>query len=105
MLATVVAMTLSTLSTNAFAHGGEQHVMGTVTQLDAASITVKTTTGEVKTVMILADTKFAKGTSTITPRELKVGDRVVIHAKLAGTALQATEVRIGAVARPASHPQ
>ena len=57
----IAAIAMLALSTNVFAHGDQQHVMGTVTQIDATSITVKTTTGEVKTVMIAADTKFEKG--------------------------------------------
>jgi hypothetical protein len=61
---------------------------------------VKTPTGEVKTVMIVADTKFAKGASTITQQDARVGDRVVIHAKPVGTELHATEVRIGGSAKP-----
>jgi hypothetical protein len=46
------------LSTIVLAHGDQQHVMGTVTKIDSGSITVKTTTGEVKTVMVLPTTKY-----------------------------------------------
>jgi hypothetical protein len=83
------------LSTFVFAHGNEQHVRGTVAQIDAASIRVKTTDGEEKTVMIAPDTKFVRGTSPATPQDLKVGDRVVIHAKPERGMLHATEVQIG----------
>ncbi|MFY9644959.1 MAG: DUF5666 domain-containing protein [Terriglobales bacterium] len=104
-LSIIATIAILALSINAFAHGDQQHVMGTVTQIDATSITVKTTTGEVKTVMILADTKFAKGASTITQHDVKVGDRVVIHAKPQGNMLHATEVRIGGSAKPVPQPQ
>ncbi len=96
----IAAIAMLALSKNVFAHGDQQHVMGTVTQIDATSITVKTTTGEVKTVMIAADTKFEKGASAITQQDIKVGDRVVIHAKPQGNTLHATEVRIGGSAKP-----
>ncbi len=81
-------------STLMFAHGNEQHVMGTVAKIEAGSVTVKTTSGEMKTVMILASTKFVRGTSSATQQDLKVGDRVVIHAKPEGDTLRATEVKI-----------
>lgn len=99
-LSIIAAIAILTLSKDVLAHGDQQHVMGTVTQIDATSVTVKTTTGEVKKVMLLADTKFAKGASTITQQAIKVGDRVVIHAKPVGTELQATEVRVGGSATP-----
>ena len=50
--------------------------------------------------MIAADTKFEKGASAITQQDIKVGDRVVIHAKPQGNTLHATEVRIGGSAKP-----
>ena len=83
------------LSTIVLAHGDQQHVMGTVTKIDSGSITVKTTTGEVKTVMVLPTTKFVRGSAAATAQDVKVGDRVVIHAKPEGEMLHATEVKIG----------
>lgn len=83
------------LSTIVLAHGDQLHVMGTVTKIDAGSITVKTTTGEVKMVMVLPTTKFLRGTAAATAQDVKVGDRVVIHAKPGGEMLHATEVKIG----------
>ncbi len=93
--AVLVAIVVMILAMLGFAHGNEQHVMGTVTKIDTGAITVKTTSGEVKTVMILASTKFVKGTSSATQQDLRVGDRVVIHAKPEGDMLHATEVKIG----------
>jgi len=90
----VLAVGLISLSTIVLAHGDQQHVMGTVTKVDAASISVKTTTGEEKVVMILSTTKFVKGTAPATAHDLRVGDRVVIHAKPEGNMLDATEVKI-----------
>jgi hypothetical protein len=78
------------LSTFVLAHGDLLHVMGTVTKVDAGSITVKTTT-----VMVLPTTKFLRGSAAVTAQDVKVGDRVVIHAKPEGEMLHATEVKIG----------
>ncbi|MGO9275545.1 MAG: DUF5666 domain-containing protein [Terriglobia bacterium] len=91
------------LPASMLAHGNEQHVMGTVAKIEAASITVKTTDGGMTTVMIVPDTKFVKGTSAASQKDLKVGDRVVIHAKPEGSMLHATEVRIGESKEPAQH--
>jgi hypothetical protein len=96
LLVTIGLITI--LPTIVLAHGDQQHVMGTVAKIDAGSISVKTTTGEVKVVTILPTTKFLKGTAVATADDVKVGDRVVIHAKPDGNALNATEVKIGEAA-------
>jgi ribosomal protein L2 len=87
------------LSALVFAHGDEKHVMGTVTKVEDGSIIVKTKEGD-KTVMVLSTTKFVKGTATVTQKDVKVGDRVVIHAMPMGDMLHATEVKIGAAPAP-----
>lgn len=91
------------LSTVALAHGDQQHVMGTVTKVENGSISVKTTTGEVKVVMILPSTKFVRGSSAATQEDVKVGERVVIHAKPEGNMLHATEVKIGGMNDSTQH--
>ena len=65
----------------AFAHGDMEHVMGTVTQVSTDSITVKTTKGPVVTVAVATDTKFMKNKAEVKIADLKVGDKVVIHAR------------------------
>ncbi|HYL10341.1 MAG TPA: hypothetical protein VEU31_06350 [Candidatus Acidoferrales bacterium] len=77
------------------AHGNEKHVLGTVTKITDAEITVETAAKETVTVKIVAETKFVKTGTEATLKDLKVGDRVVIHAKPVGDALEAHEVRFG----------
>jgi hypothetical protein len=50
----------------------------------------------------MPSTKFVRGTAEATQKDLKVGDRVVIHAMPMGDMLHATEVKIGvsAAAKP-----
>ena len=91
------------LTAMAFAHGDEQHVMGKVIKVEDASITVKTKDGVVKAVMVTPSTKYMKGEAAATQKDLKVGDRVVIHAVPMGDRLHATEVKIGR--GPAPEPQ
>ncbi len=85
----------------AFAHGDEQHVMGTVTKITETTITVEVMPkpGETQkttvTVNVLASTKFEKLEAPATMKDLKVGDRVVIHAAKKGDKLEAHTVKIG----------
>jgi hypothetical protein len=79
-----------------WAHGNEKHIMGTVKAVTADSITVETTSHQVQTVHITSQTKFLKGDQPSSLGDLKVGDRVVIHAKPSGEKLEATEVKSGA---------
>ena len=85
----------------AFAHGDEQHVMGTVTKITEKTITVEVMAkpGETQkttvTVDVLPSTKFEKMDATATIKDLKVGDRVAIHAAKKGDKLEAHSVKIG----------
>jgi len=79
----------------AYAHEGMQHVMGTVAAITASSLTVKATNGTTQTVVLNSQTKYAKGTSAITQKDIKVGDHVVVHATKNGEQLIAAEIKIG----------
>ena len=79
----------------AFAHGNEQHVMGTVSKVTNSTITITTTDGKSVDVALTPQTKFTKDGKTITTKGIKEGDRVVIHAKKNGEKLEAASVRIG----------
>jgi Domain of unknown function (DUF5666) len=88
----------------AFAHGKDQHVMGTVTAVTEDSITVQTKAKDPVTVYTMPDTKYEKSGSAASMKDLKVGDRVVIHAGKMGDKLMANEVRFGVVARTPQQP-
>jgi hypothetical protein len=77
------------------AHGTYTHVMGTVTAIGDDTITVETTDKQTTVVKIAANTSFVKNGEAATLKDLKVGDRVVIHAKPIGSDLVAHEVRFG----------
>ena len=80
----------------AFAHGGEEHVVGTVAKVEQNAITVKTTANKMVTVAVAPESKFMKGKAAAKLADLNVGDRVVIHAKEgADEKLVADEVQIG----------
>jgi hypothetical protein len=83
------------LASVAFAHGTYTHVMGTVTKITDTEITVETMDKQVTVVKIAPNTSFLKAGAAASLKDLKVGDRVVIHAKPIGTDLVAHEVRFG----------
>ncbi len=85
----------------ASAHGDEQHVMGTVTAITENTITVEVapkqgnTQKTTVTVQVVSTTKFEKMDAPATMKDLKVGDRVVIHAAKKADKLEAHTVKIG----------
>jgi len=87
------------LSVIAFAHGNEKHVMGTVTSISDNSITVETTSKKTVTVTLTTATKFQKSGSPAALKDLKVGDKVVIHATGSEDKLVASEVRFGTMSK------
>jgi hypothetical protein len=89
-------LALSLLATLAIAHGGLEHVMGTVVKATDTSITVKTTAGKMIEVNLDSKTTFAKNSQAIQKTDVKVGDRVVIHAEKSGDKFTAHTVEIGA---------
>jgi hypothetical protein len=91
-----LALTLALTAALAHAHGGMEHVMGTVAAVSATSITVTTSDGKSQTVLLTPDTKYAKKDTAITVGDIKVGDAVVIHATMKNNALTAATVKVGA---------
>jgi hypothetical protein len=97
----VILLGLALFASMAFAHGDEQHVLGTVTKFSQNSITVQTTTNMDVELMITADTKFTKASASVSLKELQVGDRVVIHAMaMKGGMLMAHTVQVSDTKAP-----
>jgi hypothetical protein len=88
------------------AHGGYTHVMGTVTAVDATHVEVKTTAGKMVSMKLSDATTYKqeKGGAAATAADLKVGQRVLVDAKGHGADLEASEVRIGAMAKASTAP-
>jgi hypothetical protein len=82
----------------ALAHGGGEHVMGTVKSIEPSSLTVETKDKEV-VFHLDQQTSFEKSGSKVTAAELKPGERVVVHAMKHGEMLHAKVVRFGKVAK------
>lgn len=89
----IAALLLVTISLLAHAHEGMIHVMGTAMALTDKSVTVKTTDEQIVKVSLLESTSYESGSTPLTLKDLRVGDRVVIHAVKKDGSLQAHEVR------------
>ncbi len=99
MAARILICTLL-LGTLAWAHGGMEHILGTVTAITGHSLSVKTRDGAARTVEFDGETKFVKGDAAATIKDVQVGNRVAIHAHKNDNSLHAAEVRIAADAAP-----
>jgi hypothetical protein len=94
-VAILAIVSLALLPTIATAHGGEEHVTGTVTKISDTSVTVKTTAGKTVEVGFDAKTTYTRAKQPIQKTDVKVGDRVVIHAMEMNEKLVAHTVEIG----------
>jgi hypothetical protein len=97
-VALLAILSLALLPTIATAHGGEEHVTGTVTKVSDTSVTVKTTAG--KTVEVGFDAKmttYVRAKQPVQKTDIKVGDKIVIHAMEVNEKLIAHTVELGAV--------
>jgi hypothetical protein len=111
-------LSLAVVCGAAFGHGDLKHVSGTVEKISAGSIFVKTADGKSVEVKIVSSTVYifhaANQSGTLADTspdkpakfaDLAVGDRVLIHAKPNGDALEAAEVKFSVPATLASKPK
>ncbi len=103
-LATLLVFVL--ISAAAWAHNGMDHVIGTVSKLTETTITVvQEKDHKAVEVVTVQDTTYEKDKKPAHRGDLKVGDRVVIHAMKMSGHLQAHEVQFAdASAAVAQHP-
>ena len=92
---------LGSFSTFAFAHGGYEHVMGTVQSIGANVISVKQVNGRTVDVRLDATTAFTRGADVLHKNDVKTGERVVIEASKHDSYLVAHQVKLGATVQKA----
>ena len=90
----LVACLLLTV-TNAKAHGDLIHVIGFVTKVSDNSVSVKTKDGTVVDVLFGQETTYFRAKTATIKGDIKVGDRVVIHAAKVKDHLTAHTVELG----------
>ena len=100
--APLVAIALVAFTATAgVAHPGHIHtIMGTVTDIDARAIYVKTPSGEVLSIAITDKTTVVKGAHKVSIADVQKGLRVVVGIGDGEDPLMAGEIKIG-VAAPA----
>lgn len=81
-------------------HGDYTHLAGTVTAINGDHMSIKDTAGKPIILMTHKGTKYSKDGKTATSKDLKVGVRVVIDAKMdaAMKMYKADEIKIGVAA-------
>lgn len=94
-LMTLILIVASAMA--AFAHGGNEDIMGTVTRAEKGQIEVKATDGKNVSVAVTAATVYKKGKGPATFADVKPGAHVAIEAMKGKAGLEAMEVRIGAM--------
>ena len=88
----LAALLLAGISLKGNAHEGMIHVVGIVMAVSDKSVTVETTDKKSVEVVLVGTTTYEKDKKAAARSDLKVGDRVVIHAVKLNDALQAHTV-------------
>src|SRR2546426_9359170 len=91
------------LPVRASTHGGGMHLMGTVADVDAQHVVVKTRDGKTQSVLMNDQTTYRKGKAAATSADLQVGDRVVVHTTGKGDRLTAGEIHFSSAGKAAGH--
>ena len=99
----IVTFSCLFISTASFAHGTDQHVLGTVTAIDATHVEVKTPMGMAVGVRVNKQTRYKEKNNPKGANVPVVGDRVVIKAskddKKNDKQLLATEIHFSSATR------
>ena len=99
----ILTLACLSISTASFAHGTDQHVLGTVTAIDARHVEVKTPKGGTVDVRVNKQTQFKEKSNPKGSNVPVVGDRVVIKATKDNKVLLATEIHFSSATR-VPHP-
>ena len=95
IFALAIAISSLNVTVPTFAHGGMEHITGTITNMSDKVITVKTTNGKIVQVHLDATTEYSRGKAAAAIVNLREGDRVVVHAMEMNGSLVAHQVKIG----------
>lgn len=97
IIITSLLMLLLACAAQIFAHGGFDHVTGTVQKLENNVLTVKTAKGDVA-VTLDAKTEITRGDHPAQPADLKAGTRVVVDVPEGSKTKVAHSIKLGAAA-------
>ena len=100
-LSTIIISALFTAGL-ALAHGGFDHVIGTIAKVEGSTVTVKTAKGNVD-VKVDAKTEITRGDKAAQAADLKPGVRVVFDIPEGSKDNVAHSAKLGVAAAPATH--
>ena len=83
-----------------WAHGGQEHVLGTVTESTDNLIVVKTPKGESVSIVIGSETSFQHNGIETKDMRPQVGDRLVAEVKKDGEKMLAQDIRFATPKSP-----
>jgi len=95
------ASSVALAGTIVFAHGGNEHLRGVVTQISAQTITVQTADKGTKTLTLTDKTAVQRSGKPTHLADVQVGDRVVIDVPEKTT--KALLIQLGAPAKATPH--
>ena len=95
----IVTLTCFFISTQSFAHGTDQHVLGTIMAINATHVEIKTSKGQSVDVRVNKKTQYKDANNPKGANMPVVGDRVIIKATKDNKVLLATEIHFSAAKR------
>jgi hypothetical protein len=95
----IVTLTCLFISAPSFAHGTDQHVLGTIMAISATHVEVKTPKGQSVDVRVNKKTQYKDANNPKGANVPEVGDRVIIKATKDDKVLLATEIHFSAAKR------
>jgi hypothetical protein len=99
VLVLAVVLAGSSFGASAYAHEGGMHSHGTVKEITADRIVITTTEGKDVAVGLDPETRIVRGHQTITPADVRPGERAVVHATNRDGKVEATEVMVAQTAK------
>jgi len=94
--ALMMAEFLGLAASPVLAHGGGPHLKGTISAIAPDQIAAKDADNHEWQATITPQTRFIRSKAVVKREDLHQGDRVVVHTRKKGDALEAVEVRYGA---------
>ncbi len=91
----IISALATALAALTFAHGGFDHVQGTVVTVENNVLTVKTTKGN-ETVKLNAKTEITRSDKAAAVTDLKAGTRVVVDIEEGDKTRTAHSIKLGA---------
>ena len=95
----IVTLTCIFMSTPSFAHSADQHVLGTITAIDATHVEIKTPMGQLVNVRVNKKTRYKDESNPKKSTMPEIGNRVVIMATKDDKVLLATDIHFSSAKR------